>query len=119
MILLVATAGAVGAVARHLVVTAIVPRPGARIPLGVLAVNVVGAFGAGWAAAVLDLGSPVGVGVVAFLSGFTTFSTWMVDTVQLGITRLDLRAVANLVVPLTAGVAAAAAGFVLGGGSLG
>ena len=117
MILLVATAGALGAVVRHLAVTAFGAPPRAGIPVGVFAVNVVGAFGAGWAAAVLDLGSPVGVGVVAFLSGFTTFSTWMVDTVGLGITRLDRRAIANLVVTLVLGLVAAAGGFAAGGGS--
>ena len=79
---LVAVGGAVGAVARHLVASA-VDRRGPEFPLGTLTVNVLGSFLLG-----LVVFLPAG-GDVSLLVGtgacgaFTTFSSFSVATVQL------------------------------------
>jgi CrcB protein len=52
---------------------------------------------------------------VGFLGGFTTFSTWMIETVRLGIGSSTARSVANLMLTLVAGVALAAAGYAWAG----
>jgi CrcB protein len=51
----------------------------------------------------------------ATLGSYTTFSTWMLESHRLGEDGELRLALANLVVSLLAGVAAAAAGWTLGG----
>ena len=45
--------------------------------------------------------------------GLTTFSTWMIETIRLGIPPLRTRALFNLTITLIAGVALTAAGYSL------
>lgn len=81
--LLVALAGGAGALARFELGTWVGARTGGTFPTGTLAVNVLGSFlaGAAWA---LDLeGTTARVMSVGFLGGFTTFSTWMVESGRL------------------------------------
>jgi len=88
-----AVAGAAGAVARYVVdlrVQAWIRSFGGGvdgIPWGTAAVNLVGAFLAGLAAGMVAVGAlPPSIGSitgVGFLGAFTTFSTWMVQVVDL------------------------------------
>lgn len=110
----VALCGALGAVARFRVDSAVSVRFATDFPLGTLAVNLTGAFVLG-----MLVGGPLshrgllllGTG---FLGGYTTFSTWMVESERLG----ELGAVAlllrNLWLSMLAGFAVAALGYYLG-----
>lgn len=106
-----ALAGSVGAVARYTFGGVVQRRTGADFPWGTATVNLTGAF---------ILGLIVGVGgdslwwvaAAGFTGGLTTFSTWMVETVGLGMApRPSLRAMMNLTVVTVAGVAVAALGY--------
>lgn len=113
--------GAVGALARYGVSGIVQLLWRTTFPIGTLVVNLTGAFAAG-----LLLGLVTGRDVpdmlvaaagVGFLGGYSTFSTWMVETVLTAETggRVGLRrATRNLAVPLFAGVAIAGIGFTIG-----
>ena len=113
-LVITAFAGAIGAMCRYLLTGFVQDRSRSALPLGTFAVNLVGAFSLGLIA---GNGQPYSSGVLAlvgFLGGFTTFSTWMVETLRLGaVPRPRLRAVANMTVTLFVGVALAATGFML------
>ncbi len=104
-------AGGLGAVCRY-VVSGLVQRwSGSDFPTGTVAVNLTGAFALG-AALGTGSGSVAIASVGGFLAGFTTFSTWMVESLGLGLVpRPRTRAVVNLVGMLLAGLALAAAGY--------
>lgn len=107
-----ALAGSVGAVARYLVSGAIQRRTKSSMPVGTAAVNLLGSFGIGVVLAVDP--TPTGwlLAASGFTAGFTTFSTWMVETARLGVLpRPTLRATANLVLLTILGVACAALGY--------
>lgn len=104
--------GSLGAVLRYLVSGLVQERVRHDFPVGTLAVNLVGAFALGLlVGSGADLESPVIVSLVGLLGGFTTFSTWMVETLGLG--PWSVRAAMNLVVMLLGGVLAAAVGFIV------
>lgn len=113
MTLLVATAaGAVGSVCRYLVADWAQRRSRSGFPIGTATVNLAGALLVGVVAGSVDLEAAPGVALVGFTGGFTTFSTWMIETVRLGAApRLGGRAAANLVLLAVLGVALTAAGF--------
>jgi CrcB protein len=114
MTLLLATfAGAVGAVCRYLLSGLVQQRARSDFPLGTLAVNLAGAFLLGLLAGSDALRSTATLAGAGFLGGFTTYSTWMIETIRLGIPPLRARAVGNLALTLLAGVALAAAGYSL------
>lgn len=108
---LVTITGAVGAVCRYLLSGWVQQVSRSDFPVGTLVVNLGGAFTLGLVAGAGQPESLVTVGVVGFLGGFTTFSTWMVETLRLG--PVSLTTVLNLSVTLVAGVALAALGFTL------
>lgn len=96
--------------------------PRAHLPVGTLAVNVVGAFAAGmvagWAS-VPSAGAPeptwVFVLTVGFLGAFTTFSTWMVEAWRRLASSSDRTAgFLHVGITLLLGIAMAMAGFALG-----
>ncbi len=113
--------GALGAVTRYGVSGVVQRLRKAPFPIGTLVVNLTGAFGAG-----LLLGIATGRDVpdsvllaagVGFLGGYSTFSTWMVETVLAAESGGPIglrRAAENLAVPLIAGVALAGIGFAIG-----
>ena len=113
MILLVTLAGAFGAVVRYLLSGFVQQRVDTDLPVGTLAVNLSGAFLIGIVAGIDDLQSTIALIAVGFLGGFTTFSTWMIETIRLGIPPLRSRSLFNLTTTLIAGVALAAAGYSL------
>lgn len=110
----VAGFGALGAVARFRVDSAVSARLPSDFPFGTLVVNLTGSFA---------LGVVVGASVshrIAFLlgtgftGGYTTFSTWMVETERLGEVGELLALLRNLWLSMLAGFALAAAGFYVG-----
>lgn len=111
MFLAGAFAGALGAVLRYVITGVVQEMWSSDFPVGTFVVNLVGAFALGL---VLGSGDPdslptaVGVGL---LGGFTTFSTWMTETLGLG--PRSPRALLNLTLTLVAGVAVAALGSFL------
>lgn len=104
-------AGALGAVCRYLVSGWVQQRTRSDFPAGTLTVNLVGAFGLGLIAGVGAFDSVRILALVGFLGGFTTFSTWMIETIRLG--ARSRRALINLLLSLLGGMAAAAIGFTL------
>jgi len=113
MILLVTLAGAVGALVRYLLSGFVQQRVDSDLPVGTLAVNLSGAFLIGIVAGTDGLQTSATLIMTGFLGGFTTFSTWMIETIRLGIPPLRSRALFNLTITLIAGVALAAAGYSL------
>jgi CrcB protein len=110
----VAVLGGLGAVARYRVGAAVAARVGGAFPIGTLVVNLTGT---------LALGVLVGAAVparaelllgIGFLGGYTTFSTWMVETARLGEAREVALLIANIAVPMLLGLGAAALGYVAG-----
>ena len=111
-LLLASLAGAVGAVCRYAVSGWAQRASRSDFPVGTLAVNLVGSFLIGVTVGIDQLESETSLLALGFLGGFTTFSTWMVETLRLGFPR-SFRATASILVSLIAGVALAAAGYSL------
>jgi CrcB protein len=118
-LVLIAVGGAAGAVARFLVDSAVMDRFGGAFPLGILIVNVTGAFGLGLLAALVidrgvlpaDLRAPL---LVGFIGAYTTFSTLMLDSWRLVETGLPGAALVNLAGSVVLGMVAVVAGLWLG-----
>lgn len=113
MIVLAAAAGACGALSRYLLGGFVQERTGTDLPTGTFVINVMGAFLLGLVVGIDDLGSTSTIAATGFLGGFTTFSTWMFETISLGVPPLRLRAFLNLAVTLIGGLALTAAGYSL------
>jgi CrcB protein len=118
-ILAVALGGALGSVARYLVMLAVNARLGAQFPYAILGINVAGSFAAGLLSALLI--EKLGVGnawrglvLVGFLGGFTTFSAFSVETMRLLETGALAAALANIVASVVLCLLACAAGLWLG-----
>lgn len=119
ILVLIAAGGAAGAVVRYLVDTAVLDRFAGAFPLGILVVNVSGAFLVGLLAALIvdrgvlpaDLRNPLMVG---FLGAYTTFSTLMLDSWRLIEDGLPVPALANLAGSIALGLVAVVAGLWLG-----
>ncbi len=114
-VLWVAAGGAAGSVLRYLVSDSLNRRDG---PWGTILVNLVGSLALGivigWYA---ERGADslvrvaLGVGV---LGGFTTFSAWTVETIDLLDRSRLVPGLLNLALPIVGGLLAAAAGLALG-----
>lgn len=114
----VALGGAAGALARWLVSARVGAWLGSGFPWGTLAVNILGSFAMGIAAVVcierMALGPVARAGImVGLLGGFTTFSTFALEAVQLSEGGFAWRAAANAVVSVVACIAAAGGGVYL------
>jgi CrcB protein len=116
-VLLVFAGGAVGAPARYLLDRWMQARHQVRFPIGTLTVNVLGCFFLGWLSASAGLPSwaaaLLGTG---FCGGFTTYSTFTVEAVQLASQgRLRGAASAGLYIALSLllGLSAATVGSTL------
>jgi CrcB protein len=114
-VLWVAAGGAVGSVLRYLVSDALNRRDG---PWGTIVVNLVGSLALGivigWYAersADSLVRITLGVGV---LGGFTTFSAWTVETIDLLDRSKVVPGLLNLGLPIVGGLLAAAGGLALG-----
>jgi CrcB protein len=107
--------GGVGAVPRFLVDRAVSARVARSFPYGTLVVNLTGALLLGFLS---GLALPPNVALLAgtaFVGSYTTFSTWMLETQRLDEERQIGPAVANIVVSLVLGLAAAWVGLWIGG----
>lgn len=83
-VLMIAIGGALGAVARYLMVGGAARVLGAGFPFGTLAVNVIGSFAMGIAVAILidregGVHWAMPLVTTGFLGGFTTFSAFSLD----------------------------------------
>ncbi|TJZ81382.1 fluoride efflux transporter CrcB [Rhodococcus oryzae] len=111
-VVLVVLGGMVGAPTRFLLDRAVGSRADSEFPWGTLTVNVIGSLilGAlvGGAAHGGEVMALVGTG---FCGALTTYSTFGYETVRLVEDGVRLYALANVVVSVAAGIAAAALGF--------
>ena len=87
-LLLVLLGGAIGSGVRYLVSVSMLERFGSGFPWGTLTVNVVGSFVIGLVATLADEHGTVGPSarvflVVGVLGGFTTFSSFSLETLRL------------------------------------
>jgi CrcB protein len=99
--------GGTGAVSRFLVDRAVSRRFARSFPVGTLAVNLSGALLLGFLGG-LALGPHAALlAGTAFVGSYTTFSTWMLETQRLGEERQLWPGIANIVVSLVLGLAAA------------
>lgn len=113
----VAALGGCGAVAR-VVLTALVNARTARrtrLPLGTFVVNVSGSALLGLLSGLTLSGEALLLAGTALLGGYTTFSTWMVDSERLAERGDRGMAVVNVVASIAAGVAAVLLGKALAG----
>jgi len=111
--------GSIGAMLRQVVYGTVQARSGRDFPIGILAVNLTGAFLLGVASGA-ELGDRVpawlAVGLQAGLLGaYTTYSTWGVDSLRLIRERRPVAVAMNLAGALAAGVALIAVGRLVGG----
>jgi len=102
--------GGAGAVLRFLVDRAVAQRTARPFPFGTLTVNLTGAVLLGLLSGLALSHHMALLAGTAFVGSYTTFSTWMLETQRLGEERQVWPAVANIVVSVILGVAAAMAG---------
>ena len=110
----VALLGGVGAVLRFLVDRTIASRIARSFPFGTLVVNLSGSFALGvlvGTSASHRIALLLGTG---FTGGYTTFSTWMVETERLGEVGEIVSLLRNLWLSMLTGFAVTAAGFYVG-----
>ena len=110
----VALIGGVGAVLRFLVDRAVSKRVARPFPFGTLVVNLSGALLLGFFAGLVLSPHVALLAGTAFVGSYTTFSTWMLETQRLVEERQVWPAVANIVVSLVLGLAAAWLGLSIG-----
>ncbi|WP_129337824.1 fluoride efflux transporter FluC [Cellulomonas endophytica] len=118
--LLTALAGGLGAVLRALVDGAVRARVGEDRPVGIVVVNLTGAFALGLVGGLVLRGAPPELGTVlgtGLLGGYTTFSTASLDTARLVLAGRGGAALVHGVGVLVVAVGLAAAGWALGSGA--
>jgi len=118
---LVVVGGGLGALGRYALSGFVQQRSGSIRPWGTAAVNLTGALLLGIFAGYLNsrghLSAEVSPLTTGFLGGYTTFSTWMVETLLLGEEGAGSGtrdALVNLVGPTVGGLALAGIGYALG-----
>jgi CrcB protein len=118
--LFIAIGGSIGSVLRYALHTAVQRISGSQFPLGTLVVNVLGCLIIGFLAAAfsgqVQVREEVRLGLlVGLLGGFTTFSTFGIETfVLLDLGQLSL-ALLNIVLSCGLGILAVWLGFRVGG----
>jgi fluoride exporter len=110
----VAALGGVGALLRFHLDAAVQSRSASEFPFGTLAVNLLGSFFLGLLTGLAVTGDTLLLAGTALLGSFTTFSTWMLETERAAEDGESRVALANLAVPIAAGLGAAAAGWAIG-----
>jgi fluoride exporter len=111
-----ALCGALGALARYRVDSAVSGRFATDFPLGIFVVNLSGAFALGVLVGAAVAHDALFIFGTGFMGGYTTFSTWMVESERLGEDGDLVLLVANLGLSMLLGLAAAAAGWYVGHG---
>ncbi|MCW3029269.1 MAG: camphor resistance protein CrcB [Solirubrobacterales bacterium] len=112
----VALLAGLASVARFLLDAAVSPGAGGRFPLGTLAVNLSGALLLGFLVGVSLHGDAYLLAGTAVLGSYTTFSTWMFESHRLAEDGEGWILAVNIALSLFLGVAAVAAGRLIGGG---
>ena len=107
--------GAAGAYARFAVAAAVTARRPGDFPWGTFVVNLTGGFALGVLTGAGITGAVLFVLGTGFMGGYTTFSTWMVETQRLGEDAELGLAGAYLRGSMLAGLAATGAGWALAG----
>jgi fluoride exporter len=118
LVIYVALGGALGSVARYLLTATVDRYTAAGFPYGTFTVNIVGcaAFGLviGAAEHRIDLTPAIrAFFLVGILGGFTTFSAFTFETLELLRTAAFLRAAINILGQITLGLAALWLGYAL------
>jgi fluoride exporter len=108
--------GGVAAAARFVLDFEISARSGSAFPLGILAVNLLGALAIGVVAGSTLDGEAAVIVSGGVIGSFTTFSTWVLDSHRLAVTGLAGLAWLNIALSTAAGFGAVALGHWLGGG---
>lgn len=114
-LLLVGLGGGLGSIARYLVSRAMAASTG--VPWATFTVNITGSLilGIVVGALVADDNDTMRLGLmVGFLGGFTTFSTFTLETVAMARDGALVAALVNVLVSLCVGVAAALVGVLVG-----
>lgn len=109
---LVALGGAIGSVSRYLLAGLVQRASGSLFPFGTLAVNLLGCLLIGLLAPLVGLRSTLRLFLlIGVLGGFTTFSTFGLETFRLLEDREYLRAAANVFASVVVGLAGVWAGY--------
>lgn len=106
--------GGIAAAARFVLDAEITARRSGRFPLGILAVNLLGALALGVVAGAGLHGEAYVIVAGGVIGSFTTFSTWILDSHRLAASGAERLAALNLGLSLVAGFAAVALGHWLG-----
>jgi fluoride exporter len=106
--------GGIGSVLRFLVDRAVARRAARSFPFGTLTVNVSGAALLGLVGGLALSRQAALLADTAFIGSYTTFSTWMLETQRLAEERQVWAALANIVVSVALGMAAALLGQWIG-----
>ena len=122
VLLLIGAGGGLGAIARYLLATAINQSAQSAFPFGTLAVNLLGALAIGLLAGVFEkLSLPTDLRlflITGILGGFTTFSSFGLETAQLLEYGHVAYALAYVALTNVAGVGLVAVGWALTRGAL-
>lgn len=110
----VALIGGVGAVCRFMVDKRVQQRVSRPFPVGTLVVNISGAWLLGFIGGLALSPHAALLAGTAFVGAYTTFSTWMLETQRLAEERQMWPAVANIVISMALGLAAAWLGQTMG-----
>lgn len=120
--LLVAIGGAIGGMGRFAVSNLLARYLGKAFPWGTLAVNASGAFLAGWLLGSLGIASAPSslwlFTVTGLLGGYTTVSSFSLQTIELWQDGQTLRASINIGITLLLGLAMVTLGWLLSGATL-
>lgn len=116
--LLIGAGGALGAMARYLLSSLVTQVMGTQFPWGILFVNLAGCFAMGLVAGAGLQAIPLSDGMKAFLAtgilgGFTTFSAFSLDAVQLVERGQSMDAAFYVIASVTGSIAALIAGLAL------
>jgi len=107
--------GAIGALARFRVAGGVTAWRPSAFPYGTFVVNISGGFALGLLTGLGVNGDAMLVFGTGLLGGYTTFSTWMVETQRLGEDGSWVAMSSYLFGSMFAGLAAGGAGWLLGG----
>jgi fluoride exporter len=102
--------GGIGSVLRFLIDRAVARRVARPFPFGTLVVNISGAALLGFLGGLALSKEAALLAGTAFVGAYTTFSTWMLETQRLGEERQLRAALANVIVSVMLGEAAALLG---------
>lgn len=113
-VLLVALGGALGGMGRYAISNAMARLLGTAFPWGTLVVNASGALLAGWLLGIYGVPSTQPfwlLAVAGLLGGYTTVSSFSLQTLELWQRGKAMRAALNMIATLLLGVAMAALGW--------